>query len=395
MTAQLGAANPVPQRPIYLDYQATTPLDERVLTAMLPYLRESFGNPHSSTHAYGWQAEAALDVAREQVSALIGADPGEVYFTSGATESNNTIIKGVMAVWGKARPKLITVCTEHKCVIESALHCQRQGYELQVLPVSADGLVDLDQLTEAVDDRTALVSVMAVNNEIGVIQPLREIGEIAKENGALFHSDIAQAFGKVPIDVNGLQLDFASISGHKIYGPKGIGAIYKRAGRATALSPLLSGGGQEAGLRSGTQAPALVAGLGMAADIALAEMEADNAKANDLAKRLKQRLFTGLPGIQLNGHAKERIASNLNLCFPGVDGELLLANIRSLAVSSGAACASAMTGPSYVLAALGLSETEAKSAIRIGIGRFSTEAEIDKTADVLIDAVIKLGGLKF
>ncbi|MBL4789974.1 MAG: cysteine desulfurase [Kordiimonadaceae bacterium] len=394
MTAQLGEPDPVEQRPIYLDYQATTPLDERVLTAMLPYLRENFGNPHSSTHAYGWQAEAALDIAREQVSALIGAAPGEVYFTSGATESNNTIIKGVMDVWGKVRPRLVTVCTEHKCVLESALYCQRQGYELVVLPVLADGIVDLDQVAEAVDERTALVSVMAVNNEIGVIQPLKEIGKIAKENGALFHSDIAQAFGKTPVDVNNLQLDLASISGHKIYGPKGIGAFYKRAGRATALSPLFSGGDQEAGLRSGTQAPALVAGLGMAAEIALAEMTADTEKSVGLSMRFKQRLFAALPGIQLNGHAEKRIASNLNLCFPGIDGELLLANIRSLALSSGAACASALTGPSYVLAALGLTETQAKSALRIGIGRFSTEVEIDQAVDVLVEAVTKLGGLR-
>lgn len=379
--------------PIYLDYQATTPLDKRVLDVMMPYLVEHFGNPHSSTHSFGWRAVAALDIAREQVAGVLNALPAEVYFTSGATEANNMVLKGAMEYWGKKRPKLVTVATEHKCVLESALYCQRAGYELEVMPVAENGLVDLDQLESAVDGRTALVSVMAVNNEIGVIQPLEAIGRIVKSAGALFHSDAAQAFGKIPLDVDALQLDFVSISAHKIYGPKGVGALYKRAGREHALAPFFSGGGQENGVRAGTQAPALVAGLGAAAEIAAEEMAVEASRISKLMENFKQKLFAEMPSLKLNGDAERRWAGNLNISFPGVDGDLLLANIRDLAVSSGAACASAVSGPSYVLEAIGCAESDAKSALRIGVGRFTEVPELDFAANRLVETVSDMGGL--
>ncbi len=380
--------------PIYLDYQATTPLDERVLDAMMPYLTDKFGNPHSSTHRYGWEAEVALDVAREQVAALIGAKAEEITFTSGATETNNMVIKGVMDVWGTKRPHLVTVVTEHKCVLESAAACARLGFEVSYLPVKPDGLLDLGLLEKTVTEKTALVSVMGVNNEIGVIQPLKEIGAIAKAKGALFHSDIAQAYGKILLDVDDLQLDFASISGHKIYGPKGVGAFYKREGRNTALTPLMSGGGQERGLRSGTQAPALVAGLGKAAQLCAQLREEEALRISQFMTVFKARLFDALPGILVNGHESKRWQGNLNLSFPGLDGDLLLAELRSLALSSGAACASATEGPSYVLQALGRTDLETKAAIRIGVGRFTTEEEMAFAAEQIIEAVQRLGGLK-
>ena len=279
------------KKPIYLDYQATTPVDERVKEAMLPYLGAMFGNPHSSTHRFGWEAEAALDIARENVAGVIGAKDTEIFFTSGATETNNLVIKGVMDVWGKKRPKLITVATEHKCVLEAALYCARQGYELEVLSVEPNGLLDMDRVNEVLDDRTALISVMAVNNEIGVIQPLKELGEMAKEVGALFHTDAAQGFGRIKLDVDELNIDFMSISGHKIYGPKGVGALYKRDIRKTYLTPQMSGGGQEGGVRSGTQAPALVAGLGKAAELASLDMQQEEGRLASMMARFNARLF--------------------------------------------------------------------------------------------------------
>ncbi|WP_286831213.1 MULTISPECIES: cysteine desulfurase family protein [Kordiimonas] len=380
--------------PIYLDYQATTPMDERVLDAMMPYLTSKFGNPHSSTHRFGWEAEAALDIAREQVAEVIGADAGEIYFTSGATEANNLALNGIMDVWGRKKPHLVTVVTEHKCVLEAAKAVERAGYRVTYLPVRPNGLIDLDQLAEAVTDETALVSVMAVNNEIGVIQPMADIGAICRAKGALFHTDAAQGFGKITLDVNAMNIDLMSISGHKIYGPKGVGALYKRSGRQTALTPQMSGGGQEGGIRSGTQAPALVAGLGAAASICKAEMAQEKDRLAHIMNRFKSKLFKELPSLLVNGDEEMRWAGNLNLSFPGLDGDLLLANIRSLAVSSGAACASAVSGPSYVLQAIGRTEALSKSALRIGIGRFTGDDEIDFAAETLISAVREMGGLK-
>jgi cysteine desulfurase len=381
--------------PVYLDYQATTPLDERVLDAMMPYLTTHFGNPHSSTHSFGWQAEAALDMAREDVAALIGAQPSEIFFTSGATEANNMVIKGVMAELGHKRPRMITVATEHKCVLEAAKACAAAGYELEVLPVGPDGLLDLNRLEDALDETVALVSVMGVNNEIGVVQPQLEIGALARKVGALFHSDVAQMFGKLPIDVNEIAVDFLSISGHKIYGPKGVGALFRRqATQQFQQYVLMSGGGQEMGVRSGTQAPALVAGLGTAARLAGEEMAVEAERTKALINKQKSRLFDALPGLVLNGDGEKRWAGNLNLSFPGIDGDLLISTIRTLAVSSGAACASAVSGPSYVLEAIGRTREEAQSSLRIGMGRFTTGDELDYAADTLITAVQNLGGLK-
>jgi len=380
--------------PIYLDYQSTTPMDERVLDAMMPYLTSKFGNPHSSTHRFGWEAEAALDIAREQVSDVIGAKAEEIYFTSGATEANNLAIKGIMDVWGSKKPHMVTVVTEHKCVLEAARATEKMGCRVTYLPVNPNGLIDLKQLEEAVTAETALVSVMAVNNEIGVIQPLAEIGAICREKGALFHTDAAQGFGKVPLDVEAMKIDLMSISGHKIYGPKGVGALYKRSGRQTALTPQMSGGGQEGGIRSGTQAPALVAGFGVAASLCKAEMAQERDRLAKMMNRLKSRLFKALPKLVVNGDEEVRWVGNLNISFPGLDGDLLLANIRSLAVSSGAACASAVSGPSYVLQAIGRTDALSKSALRIGIGRFTTDDEVDFAAETLISAVKTMGGLK-
>ncbi|MEX0298173.1 MAG: cysteine desulfurase family protein [Kordiimonas sp.] len=382
------------KQPVYLDYQATTPLDKRVLDEMMPFFSEKFGNPHSSTHAFGWETDAAIDVAREKVANVISAQPEEIIFLSGATEANNLVIKGVMDVWGKKKPHLVTVATEHKCVLEAAYYCQRLGYNLTVLPVNTEGMIDLEQLEKVVTEQTALVSIMAVNNEIGVIQPMKDIGKIVKAAGALLHTDAAQAYGKIGLDVDDMAIDFMSISGHKVYGPKGVGALYKRAGRHTALTPQMSGGGQERGLRSGTQAPALVVGLGVAAEISHSEMGQEQGRLAKMADRFVSKLSKDLPGLVLNGSGKKRWSGNINLSFPGIDGDLLVSSVRNLAVSSGAACASAVSGPSYVLEAIGVSETNAKSSLRIGIGRFTTDEELDFAADELVTAINALGGLK-
>ena len=376
----------------YMDYQSTTPLDERALAAMMPYLTEKFGNPHSAEHRFGWEAEAALDVAREQVAGLVAAKPEAITFLSGATEANNLVIKGVMELWGQSKPHLITVATEHKCVLEAAGACARAGYRLTVLPVDSEGLIDVGQLEAALDDETALVSVMAVNNEIGVIQPLANIGALCRERGVLFHTDAAQAFGKIPLDVDVMNIDFMSISAHKIYGPKGVGALYRRQDRRTAIVPQMHGGGQEGGLRAGTQAPALVAGFGKAAELCSAEMAQERSRLATMMGRLVGGLTHAAPGMKINGHTDVRWIGNLNICFPGLDGDRLFADIRGLAVSSGAACASAVAGPSYVLDAIGASEKEAKSSIRIGIGRFTTDEEIDFATSKISEAIGKQGG---
>ncbi len=378
----------------YMDYQSTTPLDARVLTAMMPYLTTRFGNPHSAEHRFGWEAEAALDVAREQVAGVINTQADAITFLSGATEANNLVLKGVMDVWGKQKPHLITVATEHKCVLEAARVCERTGHRLTVLPVGADGLLDLNRLEDAFTDETALVSVMAVNNEIGVIQPLSEIGALCRSRGILFHTDAAQAFGKIPIDIKAAKIDFMSISAHKIYGPKGVGALYHRTDRDAAIAPQMHGGGQEAGLRAGTQAPALVAGLGKSAEICAQEMAQESGRLKAMMRRLTSHLEARAPGMHVNGHTEKRWVGNLNVCFPGLDGDRLFADIRGLAVSSGAACASAVTGPSYVLEAIGVSDRNAKASLRIGIGRMTTDEEIDFACDKIEAAVKNQGGCR-
>ncbi|HEV2674369.1 MAG TPA: aminotransferase class V-fold PLP-dependent enzyme [Aliidongia sp.] len=380
----------VPPDAIYLDYQATTPTDPRVVDAMMPYLVQRFGNPHSTSHAFGQEAADAVERAREQVAALIGAEAREIVFTSGATESNNLAIKGAVRFLKSRRSKLVTVATEHKCVLESCRTLVAEGCELTVLPVDRDGRLDLDRLAAAIDDRTALVSVMAVNNEIGVIQDLAAIGAIARAAGALFHTDAAQAFGKVPLDVTAQKIDLMSISGHKVYAPKGIGALYVRRRPRVRLEPLFSGGGQERGLRSGTLAPALIVALGAAAEIAGRERAAEADRLGGLAASFLDRLTEALEGVAVHGNRTDRIPGNLNVGFAGVSALALMAALPDLALSVGSACTSADVEPSYVLSALGLDDATAASAVRIGFGRFTTEAELLRAAGRMIAAVAGL-----
>jgi cysteine desulfurase len=373
---------------IYLDYQATTPTDPRVVEAMMPYLVQRFGNPHSSSHGFGLEAADAVERARGQVAALIGAEAREIIFTSGATEANNLAIKGAVRFLKPRRHKLVTVATEHKCVLESARSLVAEGVDLTILPVERTGLVDLDRLKAAVDGETALVSIMAANNEIGVVQDLAAIGAIVHGAGALFHTDAAQAFGKLALDVNAQSIDLMSISGHKLYGPKGIGALYVRRRPRVRLEPLFSGGGQERGLRSGTLAPALVVGLGEAAAIAGREMTAEQARLGDLAALFLRRL--GNAGFTIHGDRQARLPGNLNIGFDGVAALDLIAAVPELAMSVGSACTSAEVEPSYVLTALGLDAATAGEAIRIGFGRFTTGAELTHAADRLKAAVAGL-----
>jgi cysteine desulfurase len=385
-----GRLMPRLELPIYMDYQATTPLDPRVLEAMMPYLTAKFGNPHSSSHKFGWEAADAVERARAQVAALIGAEPKEIVFTSGATESNNLVVKGLSRFYRKHRDHLVTVATEHKCVLEACAAMEREGMRVTYLPVGRHGLIDLDRLAAAIGERTLLVSVMAVNNEIGVIQPLAEIGALCRARRVPFHTDAAQAVGKMPLDVTTLGVDLMSISGHKVYGPKGIGALYVRARSRLKFDPLLSGGGQEGGLRSGTLSPALCVGLGAACALAGEELPGEAARLRGQFDRLLDGILTRLPGTVLNGDRDRRIPGNLNLSFPGVDGALLLTQLRELAVSSGAACASAVAEPSYVLRALGVEDRLAQASIRFGIGRFTTDAEIDHALETVVSKVTQL-----
>lgn len=376
--------------PIYLDYQATTPTDPRVVEKMLPYFTEKFGNPHSRSHAFGWETEAACDIAREQVAALIGATEKEIVFTSGATESNNIAIKGLARFHKAKKNHIITPVTEHKCVLDSCRHLEQEGFEVTYLPVQKDGLIDLDALRAAIKDNTLLISVMAVNNEVGVIQPLAEIGKICREKGVYFHTDAAQAFGKIPLDVEAMNIDLMSISGHKIYGPKGIGALYVRRRPRIRLEPLFSGGGQERGFRSGTLAPALVVGLGEAAAIAKAEMGKDAEHVRKLYNKFLTEILDGIKDVYLNGDREKRWPGNINLSFAYVEGESMIMAIKDLAVSSGSACTSASLEPSYVLRALGVGEDLAHTSIRFGIGRFTTEEEVDYAIKLVKNSIDKL-----
>ncbi|MBI3710813.1 MAG: IscS subfamily cysteine desulfurase [Proteobacteria bacterium] len=379
-----------PDRPVYLDYQATTPLDQRVLDAMMPYFIEKFGNPHSRSHAYGWEAEKAVEAAREQVAELINADPREIIFTSGATESNNLAIAGAARFYKDRKNHIVTLVTEHKCVLDSCRHLEQEGVHVTYLPVQKNGLVDLDALKQAITDKTVLVSIMAVNNEIGVIQPLKEIGAMCRARGVLFHSDCAQAYGKIPLDVDAMKIDLMSISGHKIYGPKGIGALYVRRKPRVRLVALIHGGGQERGMRSGTLPTPLCVGLGEAAAIAKREMASEAERLKMLRDRFHKRIIERLSEVYLNGDLEARIPGNLNLSFAYVEGEGLMMGIKDLSVSSGSACTSASLEPSYVLRALGVEEELAHTSLRIGFGRFTTEAEVDYAADRIIAAVQKL-----
>ena len=377
---------PSPNQPVYLDNQATTRCDPRVVQAMLPWFSEDYGNPHSVEHAMGRKAETAVEAARARVAALLGAEPREIVLTSGATEANNIAIKGAArfaAGTGDPRRRIVTVATEHKCVLESVADLAAEGFEPVVLPVTADGLLDPEVLRQALTVPTLLVSVMAVNNETGVIQDIAGLAAITKEAGALFHTDIAQATGKIPLDLTGWKVDLASVSGHKIYGPKGVGALFVRRRPRVRLLPLFSGGGQERGLRSGTLATPLIVGLGEACRLAAAEMAADTDRIATLRDDLLKRLRAGIPGIGLNASKQARIAGNLNVTFPVATAFDLMAALPDLCVSTGSACSSAEVEPSYVLRALGLSDQQASRTLRIGIGRFTSAADIDYAAAAL------------
>jgi cysteine desulfurase len=383
MTAQ-------PNRPIYLDCHATTPVDPRVLAAMRPWWEENFANPGSVEHAMGRAAEEAVEEARRHVADLIGADPKEVVLTSGATESNNIAIKGAArfaAAQGSARRRIVTVATEHKCVLESVASLADEGFEPVVLPVDANGLLDLGALREAVDDRTLLVSVMAVNNETGVIQDLAAIGTIAKEAGALFHTDAAQAAGRIPLDVEAIRADLLSLSGHKVYGPKGIGALYVRRRPRVRLLPLFSGGGQERGLRSGTLPAPLVVGFGEACRIAAIEGMLDAGRIAGQRDRFLAALAAAVPGAAVNAPDAPKVAGNVNIAFPGgASAQDVMAAAPMVCVSTGSACSSAEVEPSYVLRAIGLDEARARATLRIGIGRFTSPADVDQAAALLAEA---------
>ncbi|KAF8447775.1 pyridoxal phosphate-dependent transferase [Boletus edulis BED1] len=390
-------ANPVREnaatqktRPIYLDMQATTPVDPRVLDAMLPYLTDQYGNPHSRTHAYGWEAEQAVEDARKHVADLIGAEPKDIIFTSGATESNNMSIKGVARFNKEKKRHIITTQTEHKCVLDSCRKLGEEGFDITYIPVQSNGVIDLKALEAAIRPDTSLISIMTVNNETGVIQPMKEIGAIArKHRGVYLHTDAAQAVGKIPVDVNEANIDLMSISGHKIYGPKGIGAAYVRRRPRVRLEPILSGGGQERGLRSGTLPAALAVGIGEAARIAKLEMAKDHARIKQLADRLVHGIDSEVEHVVRNGDI-DGYPGCINLSFSYVEGESLLMALKDIALSSGSACTSASLEPSYVLRALGTTEDMAHSSLRFGIGRFTTEAEIDFVVSHIIRVVNRL-----
>ena len=375
---------------IYLDYQATTPCDPRVVKEMLPYFTEIFGNPHSRNHQYGWDAEEAVEKSRTQVAKLIGADPREVIFTSGATESNNLALKGVANFYKDQKNHIITSVTEHKCVLDSCRNLELEGFKVTYLPVMENGLIDLNVLEKAITDKTAIVSIMAVNNEVGVIQPIKQIGKICRKHGVFFHTDAAQAAGKIPLDVEDMNIDLMSISGHKLYGPKGIGALYVRRKPRVRIKPLFNGGGQERGLRSGTNSPALCVGLGTACEIAQESMASENTRLRGLFDRFVDKIFSNLDHVYLNGDREQRFPGNINISFAYVEGEGLMMGLKDLAISSGSACTSASLEPSYVLRALGVEEELAHTSLRIGIGRFTTQDELDYAAERIISEVKRL-----
>jgi cysteine desulfurase len=385
-----GPSSAAIKLPIYLDNHATTPLDPRVLEAMLPFFTSRFGNAASNSHSFGWEAAAAVEKARRQIAASIGASPQEIVFTSGATESDNLALKGVAEGCREKGDHIITAVTEHKAVLDSCKHLEKIGCRVTYLPVGSDGLIELDQLKDAFTDRTILVSIMAANNETGVLQPVEEIGRLCRERGVLFHSDAVQALGKIPLDVTRANLDLASLTAHKLYGPKGCGALYVRQNAAGQLVPLIDGGGHENGLRSGTLNVPGIVGFGRTCEIAHAEMPEESCRIAGLRNSLRDRLVAGLDQVTVNGSMEHRLPGNLNMSFLEVDGETLLTGLNDVALSSGSACSSGKTHASYVLKALGMSDEAAGSAIRFGIGRFNIEAEIDYVAGRIIELVKNL-----
>ena len=377
-------------KPLYLDAQSTTALDPRVLDSMLPFLTSYYGNPHSRTHQYGWESEAAMETARAQVAQLIGADSKEIVFTSGATESNNISVKGVGRFYAGKKKHIITTQTEHKCVLDSCRQMEAEGVQVTYLPVQENGLVDLELLESSIRPDTSLVSVMTVNNEIGVIQPVEEIGRICRAKKVFFHTDAAQAVGKIPLDVNKMNIDLMSISGHKVYGPKGVGALYVRRRPRVRVDPIMSGGGQERGLRSGTVPTPLAVGLGAACELANSEMEYDHAHVTRLSNLLITGITQALPKVVRNGDTVSSYPGCVNLSFFCVEGESLLMALKDVALSSGSACTSASLEPSYVLRALGAQDDMAHSSIRFGIGRFTSEEEVMYTVERTVKEVERL-----
>jgi cysteine desulfurase len=377
--------------PIYMDNHATSPLDPRVLEAMLPFFTQKFGNAASRNHSFGWEAEQAVENAREQIAKLIGASAKEIIFTSGATESNNLAIKGIAEMYKERGNHIITQVTEHKAVLDTCKRLEKYGYRVTYLPVKADGLIDIEDLKRAMDDKTILVSIMFANNEIGVIQPVAEIGKLCHEKGVIFHTDGVQAVGKIPVDVNSMNIDVLSLSGHKIYGPKGVGALYvRRRNPRVQISAQIDGGGHERGMRSGTLNVPGIVGLGKACEISGEEMATEAARLQAMRDHLREKLETALDYVEVNGSWEHRLPGNLNMSFVYVEGESLLMGINDVAVSSGSACTSATLEPSYVLKALGLGDDVAHSSIRFGLGRFNTMAEVDYVADKVIGIVKKL-----
>jgi cysteine desulfurase len=377
--------------PIYLDYHATTPVDPRVLDAMVPYFTQHFGNAASRNHSFGWEAEEAVETARKQVADLVGATAKEIIFTSGATESNNLAIKGVAEMYREKGNHVITCVTEHKAVIDTCKKLEKQGARVTYLPVQKDGRISLDELREAITDRTILITIMTANNEIGVLQPIAEIGAIAKEKGILFHTDAVQAVGKVPVSVNELKVDLLSLSAHKMYGPKGVGALYvRRRNPRVLLSEQISGGGHERGMRSGTLNVPGIVGLGKAAELCRLEMATEGERLRGLRDYLHEQLNAHLDELYVNGSMEHRLPHNLNVSFAYVEGESLLMGINDVAVSSGSACTSASLEPSYVLKALGAGDDLAHSSIRFGLGRFTTKEEVDYVVQKLTSVVRRL-----
>jgi cysteine desulfurase len=379
--------------PIYLDNHATTPVDRRVLEEMLPYFGEKFGNAASRNHSFGWAAEEAVENARERVARLIGAKPEEIVFTSGATESDNLAIKGVAEAHREKGNHIVTAITEHKAVLDSCRHLEKYGFRVTYLRVQKDGLIDLDDLRRAFGDDTILVTIMAANNETGVLQPIAEIGKLCREHGVVFHTDAAQAAGKIPIDVVAQNVDLLSISAHKLYGPKGVGILFVRSNGPRLLAQI-DGGGHEHGMRSGTLNVPGIIGLGKACEISREEMPQESCRIAGLRNRLRDKIVSSLDEVYINGSMEQRLPGNLNISFAGVDGEELLTALDDIAVSSGAACTSAHIEPSYVLKALGISDDLAQASLRFGIGRFNTEAEIDYVAGRVIETVKQLRELR-
>lgn len=381
-------------RPLYLDAQATTPVDPRVLDSMLPIMTEQFGNPHSTTHMFGWENTELVEQARSKVASIIGADPKEIIFTSGATESNNIAIKGVARFYRSAgKSHIITSTIEHKCVLDSCRKLESEGFTVSYLGVDKYGLLDLEALEKTLIEKkgtVALVSIMHVNNEIGVAQDIKKIGELCRKYGTFFHTDAAQSVGKIPVNVNEMNIDLLSLSGHKVYGPKGIGALYVRRKPRVKIEAIQSGGGQERGIRSGTLPTSLVVGLGKACEIAMDEMENDRKHSEALYNRFYDKITKELDFVYLNGHPEQRWHGNINLSFAFVEGESLLLRLKDIACSSGSACTSASLEPSYVLRAVGVGDDLAHTSLRFGFGRFTTQEEVDYAADEVIKGVKRL-----